>query len=142
MSIYRYKAIIKQEDGIYTVEFPAFQIRGRGFSDHAETVEFAKDLLAEIVLAYRKESKELPLMPDPAAHGSGGGAPTEEGVLIEVDAEQYGKKADANRKRVFYEFESDEDVISPAGRKKYLIPAAAAVFVIIVIAAVLLLTGR
>lgn len=109
--IYRYLAIIKRDNEIYTVELPAFGIKGKGFPDYEDTVAFAKDFLAEIILAYQKESRQIPVGDGQTVDSRiSGGISNDNRLLIEVDLDQYKKRIHTNAERVFYEFETEEDV--------------------------------
>ena len=99
--IYRYNANIIKDNNLYTVEFPQFGIRGRGFPGYDDTVDFARDFLAEIIMDYQDAPRELP------EEGASAGA---SGVVIEVDVDRYRKRAQMNAEKVFYDFETDEDV--------------------------------
>ena len=57
---YTYDAIFGIQNGHYTVEFPAFGIRGRGCPGWLDTLTFAEDFLAEIILDWEAKGKALP----------------------------------------------------------------------------------
>lgn len=136
--IYRYNVTITKENDIYMVEFPQFGIKGRGMPEYEDTLEFAKDYLAEIILTYLDKSKVLPRMPEGSSHERISGEPVESDPIIEVNVDQYQERIKADAKRVFYEFETDADVLErnkPAfgGMGKKLAIGAAAVCLIVIV---------
>ena len=135
---YRYKAIIEKHNDIYTVEFPDFGLKGRGMHGYDETLSFAQDYLAEIIMAYQKESRPLPRMVS-QSETPNTYKPYAREVMVEVEPDLYRDRIRKNAGRVFYEFESDEDVAERnkpafAGSGKI---AAAVIGVIILIVIVL-----
>lgn len=133
--IYRYTATIKKENDVYTVAFPAFGVKGQGYSDYGATVDFAGKMLAEIIMDYEAGARALPHPNDSVGFSFTSSDSDPQKLVIEVDADQYKRRADENAGRVFYEFETDEDVKkrNSASKSRLFVIAGIAALVLIAV---------
>ena len=111
---YSYIANIAKAGDVYTVRFPQFNIEGKGFRDHGDTLKFAEDMLSEIVMDYQEKEKPLPRQDrhdksEAFADRNDGTASADE-VLITADVGTYKSRIEKNSKKVFYEFENKGDL--------------------------------
>ena len=114
MARYEYAANIMKGDGDNTdhlIEFPQFGIRGRGFPGYDDTLSFAADMLAEIILDFEKRGRKLP---DPKGEVSDGlDAPGAHREIVAVDTDRYLARIARNERRVFHELEATDDSRRP-----------------------------
>ena len=84
----KYTAFFKKTGLNYTIEFPDFGVCGEGYSSLEETKKFARDYLAEIILAYRSDGKPLPAHIDKKPDEGGQDVSVE---VIDIDVEKYNE---------------------------------------------------
>lgn len=92
-----YPACFSQEESYYSVYFPDFEVTGKGFQDLDETIEFASNMLGEIVIDYTSKGIELPKRSESAKNKKNSIY-----KYIAVDADAYASKARNNGERLFY----------------------------------------
>lgn len=111
-----YPAEFILEDDCYLIHFPDFGVTGKGFKDLNETIEFASNMLGEMIIDYKAKGKELP------KHSvlSESGGECEFTKNIEVDADVYALKAKNNRERLLLAQEHLKDA-EPSNNKKSFI---------------------
>ena len=144
MAKHSYLAVITKEEKEYRVSFPRFKVSGRGFEEYEDTVRFAKDMLAEILIEYEKEKRPLPAADpredtDPAElHGE-----DRSEVMITVDPDLYKKKIEENGKSVYHDFKrinegaTDRDEKSPGSNRRTLMMAGIVILAVIAFALIL-----
>lgn len=133
-----YPARFSLEGECYSIYFPDFGVTGNGFSDLDETIDFASNLLGEIVIDYVSKGLQLPSRSEITDNEDN----TYKNIVI--DADFYAHKAEENRKRLFYEQEelAATDVFEKKTiQKHYINGVTKKKTIAIILAAVLLLAS-